>query len=267
MSPCRRACDSLEELQLERRDRALEGGIAADLGSDVVELRARPPVAAAEHVGVGEDQVLGDLAQLGVAGERGHQLALLGRRQRHVRGVVECGGQIFRDVRGELGIDHALDHAAAHDDVRPAALHGDQVQPLVEVQQLGNPLPGVAGLDRGRTMLEPGPLQVQRPALADQPDIGQRLLDAQVTGRAVDDEDQVEVAVADLAHLPGRGLAAEPRADGGQRGQVLRHGLDVERAVALGRADGQDTDLPDRFQPPAPMADCRTGQIPTAMPT
>src|SRR3712207_6943031 len=44
-----------------------------------------------------------------------------------------------------------------------------------------------------------GALEGQRPALADEAHIGQRLLHHEAAGRALHDEDEVEVAVADLA--------------------------------------------------------------------
>ena len=48
----------------------------------------------------------------------------------------------------EARIDHAVDHAAPHDDVRLEQLHRDQREPLVEVQQLGHSAGRVPRLDR-----------------------------------------------------------------------------------------------------------------------
>ena len=61
------------------------------------------------------------------------------------------------------------------------------------------------------------------------------------------------------------GLAAEPGAQRRAGRPGTRPRSVVERAVAFGRADGQDTDPPDWSQPEAPMAECRLRQFPSAM--
>ena len=42
----------------------------------------------------------------------------------------------------------------------------------------------------------------QRPAFADQAYIGQRLLDHQAPGRTLDNENQIEIAIANFANFP-----------------------------------------------------------------
>ncbi|MNU03840.1 hypothetical protein D3C72_2480160 [compost metagenome] len=59
-------------------------------------------------------------------------------------------------------------------------------------------------------VFEERPLQGQRPALADEPDIGKRLLDDRSPLVAGDDEDEIEIAVADLLDLPAAMIAADP---------------------------------------------------------
>ena len=86
-------------------------------------------------------------------------------------------------------------------------------------------------------MLEPGPLEIERPALADQAHIGQRLLDAQVAGGPLDDEHEVQVAVADLASPASRPARRRAGPERGQPGEIARHGPVVERAVALRRPE------------------------------
>ena len=51
-------------------------------------------------------------------------------------------------------------------------------------------------------MLEMGAIKWQRPALADQAHIRQCLLDDHAARAGGDDEDEVEIAVADLSDLP-----------------------------------------------------------------
>jgi hypothetical protein len=81
-------------------------------------------------------------------------------------------------------------------------------------------------------VLEEGALQRHRPAFADKPHIGQGLLDADAACRPPDQEDEVQVSVADLADLPITRLPAQPggdvrlaRKEGGDAG-------DVERRIA-----------------------------------
>src|SRR4029077_10272473 len=58
------------------------------------------------------------------------------------------------------------------------------------------------------------------PALADQPDIGQRLLQHDAAFGPFDDEHQVEIAVAHFADLPIRRLAADAGRNGGDIRQI-----------------------------------------------
>ena len=67
-------------------------------------------------------------------------------------------------------------------------------------------------------MLEEGAAHGQGPALADQPDIGQRLLQHHAAFGPFDHENQVEIAVAHFADLPVRRLAAEV----GRNGRDIR---------------------------------------------
>ena len=73
-----------QELKLEPGYRNLEIGVTAKLGGDAVELRLGPAIAFMDHVGIGEDQILGDLAELGVVAEHRHLPFLVAGRQRQV---------------------------------------------------------------------------------------------------------------------------------------------------------------------------------------
>ena len=73
----------------------------------------------------------------------------------------------------------------------------------------------VAAVLDQRLVLEEGALQRQRPAFADQPHIGQRLLHREAAGRAAHQEDEVQIAVAHFLHPPAVGRAAETRAERG----------------------------------------------------
>ena len=63
--------------------------------------------------------------------------------------------------------------------------------------------------------------QRQRPALADQPHVRQRLLDGDTARIPLDDEHEIEVAVADLADRPGCRCAAKPGRDRGKPCEVI----------------------------------------------
>ena len=78
----------------------------------------------------------------------------------------------------------------------------------------------------------------QRPAFAHQPHVGQRLLHAETAGGAAHDEDEVEVAVAHLVHLPVRRLATEALTQRRLLREILGEGVHVERAVTLGHRYG-----------------------------
>ena len=65
------------------------------------------------------------------------------------------------------------------------------------------------------------PRQRQRPALADEPHVRQRLLDGYAARSPLDDEHEVEVAVADLTDRPGSGSAAKPGRNGREPCEVV----------------------------------------------
>ena len=86
-----------------------------------------------------------------------------------------------------------------------------------------------------RMILEERTLERQWPALADQPDIGQRLLDDHrfsAVARADDSKDQVQVAVADL-FAQQRLARRQQRVDGRAGAGVFDRGALVERVVAF----------------------------------
>jgi len=110
---------------------------------------------------------------------------------------------------GELLVDRAADQPLAQDDVRAEIGHRGERQSLVEMEDLGHMVRRQRRLGGERMVLEIGAAQRQRPAFADQSQIRQRLLDHDAIGRALDHEDEIEVAVADLPDPPVRGAAAE----------------------------------------------------------
>jgi hypothetical protein len=63
--------------------------------------------------------------------------------------------------------------------------------------------------------------QRQRPALADEAHVRQRLLDGDAAHVPLYDEHEIEVAVADLADRPGCWRAAKPGRDRGKPGEVV----------------------------------------------
>ncbi len=110
-------------------------------------------------------------------------------------------------------------------------LHDNGEERRIVVVELGNQPADMAAMLAQAFVLEEGALERHRPALSDHPDIGQSLLDADPTGRPLDQEHEVEIAVADLGDAPiGRG-PAEARNDLGQLGEEVRQRALIERAI------------------------------------
>ena len=81
-------------------------------------MRTGPAVERCLAVGIGEDEVLGDAAELDVAGEKLESMLMRGRRSREHRSVKKRYGEKFCDIGGETRIFCAADQALAHKDVR-----------------------------------------------------------------------------------------------------------------------------------------------------
>src|SRR5690606_20564865 len=113
----------------------------------------------------------------------------------------------------DLGELPAVDQRAPEDDMGREIFHDDQRLALVEMVDCGNGTLARPRLLAGQgVILEEGALQWQRPTLAHEAHIGQRLLDDGATLVALHDEDEVQITVADLTHVPaGRiGTYARP---------------------------------------------------------
>ena len=76
-----------QKLQLEPRNRDVQVEVFPESGGGGVEPGLRPAVLLGDAVGIGEDQVLCDLAERVVAGERRNPLLLLARRAARGRSV------------------------------------------------------------------------------------------------------------------------------------------------------------------------------------
>lgn len=201
------------ELQLQPGDRDVEVHILAKLCGERIEIRRSPAVLLGDAVRIGEDQILGDLAQRMVAGESCDALLLLGRRHREVGGEEQCPRHEGGDVIDKARILRARNHPLAHDDVGLEQLHHRQRQGLVVMQQRRHEAGRELGLPRQSEIFVMSPGQRQRPALADEADIGQRLLHGDAAAAALDDENEIEIAVADFGDRPGGRLAAEGRGE------------------------------------------------------
>ncbi len=176
--------------------------IGAQFGDDAVELRARMPVHLGVEIRVRENQVLGDVAEFDIVGEqRQIRLAILGRHMQ-VGAAKQGAGHEQADVVGDIRQLPPFDQRPPQDDVGRQILHDDQRLAFVEMIDRRHRARRSRLLPGQRVVFEEGALQRQRPAVADQADIGQGLLDDGSSRGAFDDEDQVEIAVADLADLP-----------------------------------------------------------------
>ena len=94
----------------------------------------------------------------------------------------------------------------------------------------------VLGLLGERGMLVIGARQRKRPRFADEAHIGERLLDDDACLVALDDEDQVEIAVADFLDGPAPRLATQEFLDGRDVSQDLRQAAVIQGTI--GRRHG-----------------------------
>ena len=115
--------------------------------------------------------------------------------------------------------------------MRRQIFHGDERLGLVEMIDVWRAAGIARRLPRQRVIFEERAFQRQRPALADEAHIGKRLFDDDAAARALDDEDEIEVAVADLAHAPASRRRVEPLADRLDPFEAVRQGVDGEGLV------------------------------------
>lgn len=118
--------------------------------------------------------------------------------------------------------------------MRRQKLHDDQRLLLVEMEDLRHLAGRARSLARQRVVFEEGALKRQRPALADKAHIGQGLLDDQAAFVAVDDEHQVEVAIADLADAPCGRIVSETGAQRLQPTQPRAQRFGIQRLERCG---------------------------------
>jgi hypothetical protein len=110
-------------------------------------------------------------------------------------------------------------------------LHHDERLRLVEMHDAGDDARVARLLPDQRVVFVEGAVQRQGPAFADETDVGQRLLDDDGACGPFDDEDEVEVAVAHLAHAPVGGRAADGPRDGVDAAQPRGQGFGREGFV------------------------------------
>ena len=172
-----------EELIFARLRRGLEDRVGLERALVGVEMRTGPAVERRLAIGIGEDQILGDAAELDIAREQLEAALVLGRRRGEHRGIEQRFGEKFGDVGGEARIFYPADQALAHDDVRRKVFHDDHRLLAVEMEYLRHQARRVTRLFDERVVLEPRSLERQRPGFADEAHIGQRLLDDETAGQ------------------------------------------------------------------------------------
>ena len=97
--------------------------------------------------------------------------------------------------------------------------HHDHRLLTIEMEDFWGQARSVTSLFDERIVFEPRPLKRQRPGFADETHIGQSLLDDEPADRPLDNEDEIEIAIADLPHTPISWLAAKPCPKVGQAGE------------------------------------------------
>ena len=92
-------------------------------------------------------------------------------------------------------------------------LHDDEREPLIVVQHVRHQTGRQPRLMRQRQIFVMRARQRQRPAFADETHVWQRLLDGDAARGSLDDEHEIEIAIANLDDRPGSGRAAQPDRD------------------------------------------------------
>jgi hypothetical protein len=163
------------------------------------------------EIGVGENEILSDVAKLGIFGEQGQVCLALFCNHGEVGTAKQRARNEQPEVAADLGKLAPFDERLAQNDMRRQEFHDDDRLGGIKMEDLRR-LAGVAGaLTHQGIIFEERAFQRQRPGLADQPDIGQRLLDDHRAPRSPDNEYQIEIAVADLGDLPGSHIFSDPR--------------------------------------------------------
>ena len=90
----------------------LEVAVGAQFGDQAVELRRGVPVHRGVEIGIGEDQVLGDVAELDIVGEQRQIRLAVARRHRQVGAAKQRAGHEQAEVAGDLRQLPALDQRA-----------------------------------------------------------------------------------------------------------------------------------------------------------
>ena len=151
-----------------------------------------------------------------------------------IGGEEQGAGEIVAELLGEPRIAAAGNEAFPRDDMRLDRFHHEQRQFRIVAIDGGNSVRAMALLDDQRPMFEIDPTDRKRPAFADHPDIGECLLGDDATGRPVDTEDGVHVAVADLADHPAGLVAAKSLRDPGLACQNVGEDGPIEDAEFCG---------------------------------
>ena len=121
-----------------------------------------------------------------------------------------CGRRNVQAGSARFGMFDASLQIAPQDLMRAQILHDEERLRLVEMIDLGDAAGIARGLAGQRLIFEERAFQRQRPTVADQAHVGQRLLDDDAAPRAFDDEHEIEIAVADFAHAPRFRRRSEP---------------------------------------------------------
>ncbi len=154
-------------------------------------------------VGVGEDEVLGDLAELDVDGAPDRLLLRLGAKIKVGR-VKQRLREVRRHVIGEQGKSPTLNHLAAQDAMLAEVLHDDERHVARCEVDLGDVLRAEFTVCPQRRNLEVHAVARQRPRFTNDAEERHSLLDRHRlvgVGAVRDDVDEVEVAVADFIDL------------------------------------------------------------------
>lgn len=211
----------------------LEVAVGAKLGHDRIELGRGVTIKLGLEIGIGKHQVFGDVAKLDIVGEKREVRLLFSRGHGEVGAAKERTGDEEAEVTPDFRQLPPVDQRAPQNDVRRQELHDDERLGFVEEIDLRHETGVTRCLALQGMIFEIGALQRQRPAFADKAHIGQRLLDDGSAPVAGDDEDQIEVAVADFLNAPARKVRPDFFSQDGVAAEFFRQRRSAQRLEDL----------------------------------
>ena len=207
--------------------------VVSNQGSGIPLVRRNHIVASAEAEGFGEDEILGDCAQLRVRRSSRDDLLFLGIHAEDGRSECDRRDVLAHEFGSALVHEPVIECTPPHPVVRKI-LHAQDVAIGIEVVNLGHQVRRMAPVKLKCFDLVAGSFGGHWPIRADEPHVWEGLLEDETTAMCIaNDEHEIEVSVAHLRHIGDRSgidpisqpwLVADVVGDGVYREKGVRHG-------------------------------------------